>query len=173
MNAGAQAKVQPGPELRAVLPEAQRAGATRLTFWGFEIYDAALWVAPGFRAEAWERSAFALELRYLRSFEGEAIARRSLDEMRRAGPLSPAQAAEWLRIMQSIFPDVKMGDRIVGVYEPDSGARFFHNGAPRGQLRDATFAERFFAIWLGPKTSEPAMRAALLAPVSSAAPVAR
>lgn len=166
MNAKAQAPIAPAPELRAALPTAQRAGATRLTVWGFEIYDISLWTAPGVRAEAWERGALALELRYLRNFEGVDIARRSLDEMRRSGALSPVQAGEWLRLMQGVFPDVKKGDRIVGVYEPDGGARFFHNGAPRGTVRDAQFAQRFFAIWLGPQTSEPAVRAALLAPLA-------
>lgn len=164
MNVGAHASVQPAPELRAALPEAQRAGATRLSFWGFEIYDASLWVLPGFRPEAWERGSFALELHYLRGFKGEHIAARSLDEMRRSGPLSPAQAGAWLRTMQGIFPDVKKGDRIVGIYQPGVGARFFHNGAPRGTVRDAQFAQRFFAIWLGQNSSEPAMREALLAP---------
>ena len=67
-------------------------------------------------------------------------------------------------------PDVKKGDRIVGVYQPGNGARFFFNGASRGEIRDAAFAERFFAIWLGPRTSEPAMRAALLMPLRPASP---
>ena len=166
LKAVAQAAIPPAPEVRAALPQAQRAGATRLVVWGFDVYDASLWVAPDFRADAWERNSFALELRYLRSFDGDDIAGRSLREMRRAGPLTPGQAIEWLRAMQSIFPDVRKGDRLVGIHEPAVGATFFHNGAPRGQLRDPAFAERFFAIWLGPQTSEPALRAALLAPLA-------
>jgi len=155
----------PPPELRTALPTAQRAGTTRLRMWGFDIYDASLWTAAGFRADAWTQGAFALELRYLRAFDGADIARRSLEEMARHGPMSKLQEANWLRAMQPVFPDVSKGDRITGVYEPGKGARFFHNGALRGEVSDADFAERFFAIWLGARTSEPGMRAALLTPL--------
>lgn len=156
---------EPSPALRAAMPEARPAGAIRFTTWGFDIYDASLWVAPGFRADSWSQRPLALELRYLRSFDGEDIAKRSLDEMRRVNPMPDAQAAQWLRAMKSAFPDVKKGDRLLGVYDPETGARFFHNGAPTATVGDPQFAQRFFAIWLAPQTSEPAMRDALLAPV--------
>jgi len=160
------------PELQSALPSAQRAGNTRLRVWGFDVYDASLWVTPGFRPDAWAQGAFALDLRYLRAFEGADIARRSIDEMARVGPIPKAQEVAWLRTMQSVFPDVKKGDRIVGVYQPGSGARFYFNGVSHGEIRDAAFAERFFAIWLGPRTSEPAMRAALLMPLRPTSPAA-
>jgi hypothetical protein len=165
-NAMAQpAAAEPAPAVRAALPEARPAGAFRFTSWGFDIYDASLWVSPGFRAERWAQRPLALELHYLRAFEGDDIARRSLDEMRRAAPVPDAQAALWLRAMKAAFPNVKKGDRLLGVYDPDTGTRFFHNGTPTAAVADAQFAQRFFAIWLAPQTSEPAMRDALLAPV--------
>lgn len=153
------------PALRAALPDAKPAGAIRFTSWGFDIYDASLWVAPGFRVDRWFQQPLALQLQYLRAFDGDDIAQRSLDEMRRAAPVSDAQAAQWLRAMKTAFPDVKKGDRLLGVYDPEAGARFFHNGAPTATVADAQFAQRFFAIWLAPQTSQPAMREALIAPV--------
>lgn len=161
-SAGAQASVQPTAEVSAALPGVQRAGGSRLTVWGFEIYDASLWVTPGFRAADWAGKPLALELAYLRQFDGDDIARRSLDEMRRAGPIAPEQAASWLRTMTQAFPDVKKGDRLIGIYEPGTGVRFLHNGRTTATVRDAQFAQRFFGIWLGPQTSEPALREALL-----------
>ncbi len=161
LNAEAQAANPPAQELRAALPGAQRAGASRFTVWGFDVYDASLWVTPGFTAADWARRPLALELQYLRRFEGEDIARRSLAEMRRTGPIAPEQAALWLRSMTEAFPDVKKGDRLIGIYEPGEGARFLHNGRPTAIVRDAAFAQRFFAIWLGPQSSEPALREAL------------
>lgn len=152
----------PPGELNAALPEARRAGTTRLKMWGFDIYDASLWVTPGFRADRWSQRPLALELRYLRNFDGEDIARRSLDEIKRAGPVSETQAAQWMREMRGAFPNVKKGDRLLGVYEPDTGVRFFHNGTATTPIADPQFAQRFFAIWLGAQTSEPAMREALL-----------
>ena len=170
LNFSANAMAQSGAAeassaLRAALPEARPAGAIRFTSWGFDIYDASLWVAPGFRADNWAQRPLALEMRYLRSFDGDDIAKRSLDEMRRISPMPEAQAAQWLHAMKSAFPNVKKGDRLLGVYDPDAGVRFFHNGAPTATVGDAQFAQRFFAIWLAPQTSEPAMRDALLAPV--------
>ncbi|MET0543606.1 MAG: chalcone isomerase family protein [Variovorax sp.] len=158
----AHAALQPGPELKAALPDVQRAGESRLTVWGFAVYDASLWVTPGFRAAEWSARPLALELMYLRDFDGESIAKRSLEEMRRSGPIGPEQAALWLRTMNQAFPDVKKGDRLIGIYEPGTGVRFLHNGRTTANVRDAQFAQRFFAIWLGPQTSEPVLRDALL-----------
>lgn len=146
-----------------MLPSARLLGSARLSVWGFNVYDARLFVAPGFRAEAYAQTPFALELRYLRAFTGPDIAQRSLDEMRRAGPLTDAQATRWLRDMVAAFPDVKQGDSLIGLYQPGSGVRFSHNGVSLGTVGDAAFAMRFMGIWLAPQTSEPVMRAALLA----------
>jgi len=158
--------VADGSAWRSALPGAQRLATTRLTVWGFQVYDATLWITEGFRPDRWVQRPFALELSYLRDFDGADIAKRSLDEMRRSAPIPAEQAARWLQAMQATFPDVKKGDRLVGVHAPGSGARFFLNGATVGEVRDAAFAERFFAIWLGAQTSEPAMRDALLAPLA-------
>lgn len=148
--------------LGSVLPAAVPAGSGRLTYWGLAVYDASLWVAPGFRQEAPGSHAFALELHYLRAFSAADIARRSIDEMRRAGSFSAQQARRWAEALRHAFPDVKKGDRILGVHHPGVGARFYFNGSPSGEIADPPFARLFFAIWLGPATSEPALRAALL-----------
>jgi len=153
----------PTAEVQAMLPSARLLGSTRLSVWGFSVYDAKLFVTPGFRAEAYAQSPFALELRYLRDFTGKDIAQRSLDEMRRNGPMSEAQATRWLREMVGAFPNVKKGDSLIGMYQPGSGVRFSHNGVSLGTVGDAAFALRFMGIWLAPQTSEPVMRAALLA----------
>jgi hypothetical protein len=64
--------------------------------------------------------------------------------------------------MTSIFPDVRAGDRLTGVHARGELARFFLNGQPRGDMRDADFVRRFIGIWLAPQTSQPQLRAALL-----------
>jgi Chalcone isomerase-like len=137
-------------------------GSTRLTMWGFQIYDATLWTAPGFDPNDYHQSDFALELNYLRSFSGDDIARRSIKEMRRIDSMSDAQASQWLAQMRQIFPDVGKGDRILGRHTPGTGATFSLNGKPIGEVRDTEFSRRFFGIWLHPKTSAPAMRRELL-----------
>lgn len=158
------------PELRPTLPAASLSGQARLKFWGFEVYEATLWVAPGFAEGDYERSRFALELAYLRNFKGADIAERSLAEMRRQGPMTPAQATAWDNQMRALFPDVNAGDRITGVHQPETGAVFWSNGRWLGEVRDPVFSARFFGIWLSAKTSEPQLRRALLARVGPSAP---
>ena len=102
-------------ELRPVVPAATLLGQAKMTFWGFEVYQATLWVAPGFTESSYEQSAFALELAYLRELRGRDIAERSITEMRRQAPMSPTQEAAWEGQMRALFPDVKAGDRITGV----------------------------------------------------------
>jgi hypothetical protein len=160
-------------ELRPGLPAASLSGQARFSYWGFEVYQATLWVAPGFTAPAYEQSPFALELAYLRDFKGADIAKRSIAEMRRQAPItpmSPAQEAAWETRMRALFPDVGNGDRITGVNQPATGAVFWSNGRLLGEVRDPLFAKLFFGIWLSPQTSEPQMRRALLAQDKSPAP---
>ena len=38
------------------LPQAVSAGTARLSFWGFAVYDAQLWVTPGFRRASFDGS---------------------------------------------------------------------------------------------------------------------
>jgi Chalcone isomerase-like len=152
-------------EIQAEVPGLRWLGSARLSVWGFKVYDATLFVAPDFRADDFSRYAFALELRYLRDFRNEDITRRSIEEMRRQGSFSEAQAAQWTVALRKAFPDVRAGERITGVNVPSgaaAGVRFVTNGKVSGEVRDAEFARWFFGIWLSPQTSEPAMRQALL-----------
>lgn len=155
------------PEIRAVLPDARLTGSARLSVWGFQVYQASLWTSPNFRAQDYAQHAFALELEYLRDFTGDAIAKRSIQEMRRVGSLTPEQADQWQTRLKVLIPDVKKGDRIIGINRPGAGAAFFVNGVASGEERNAEFARLFFGIWLSPQTSEPVLRQSLL---SQAAP---
>ncbi|MDB5892032.1 MAG: hypothetical protein JWP47_2863 [Polaromonas sp.] len=151
------------PELKDLLPEQRLVGKTRLTVWGFQLYDARLWAPPGVTAAQLPGRPFALELAYLRHFDNNDIAARSLVEMRRSASISRAQADDWTAAMLRVFPNVKKGDRIMGVNQPGVGALFLVNGKGAGEIRDTEFARLFFGIWLSEKTSEPEMRDALLA----------
>jgi hypothetical protein len=150
------------PALRGALPSAALAGQATLRFWGFEVYQASLWVDRGFSASRYFDHGFALELAYLRDFSGADIARRSLAEMERQAPISADQARRWGEQMSALFPDVKAGERLTGLHRPGAGARFLHNGRVVGEIADPEFARLFFGIWLSPNTSEPRLRLALL-----------
>lgn len=152
----------PEPDLQAALEGKRALGQTRLRVWGFSVYDATLYVRAGFDALRFAEQPFALELAYLRRFDGADIAQRSLDEMARQGPVDEGTAGRWLEDMKRLFPNVQPGDRIAGVHRPGVGARFYLNGRLLGAVDDDAFSRRFFGIWLSPRTSQPAMREALL-----------
>lgn len=154
------------PAVQSQLGAAARlSGQARLTFFGLEVYEASLWITPGFTQERFAQHPFALELRYLRDFEGSAIAQRSLREMQRVETVSPEQGERWLASMTRLFPDVRRGDRLTGIHLPGQGLRLLHNEQPVGEIRDPDFARAFMGIWLSPRTSEPQLRRQLLADV--------
>lgn len=149
-------------EVERAMPAARLVGAATMQFVGFEIYEARLWAAPGFAAEHYPTQAFALELRYAREFDREAIAQRSIAEMRRVGDFDPAQERAWRDQLLRAIPDVKAGDRLTGVRDAIGATRFFANGRPTGTIADPEFGRLFFGIWLAPQTSEPALRRGLI-----------
>jgi hypothetical protein len=152
----------PPAEVTTALPSARLVGQGTLRWFGLAVYEARLWAADGFDALRFDAQPFALELRYLRRLDGAAIADRALDEMRRGGPIPDPDAAAWRAAMRAAFPDVSPGDRLTGLHDPAQGTRFHFNGRVTRAVEDTTFARRFYAVWLGTQTSEPALRAALI-----------
>jgi hypothetical protein len=161
-TAAVSGKSAPPAEVGAALPGARLQGEGSMRFFGMLIYDAALWSLARVTADDALDVPLALELRYARTLRGRSIAERSIEEMKRVGEFSPAETQSWLEAMTRLFPDVRDGDRITGVHRPGQGAVFFVNGRAAGEIRDEKFARLFFGIWLSPRTSEPALRSALL-----------
>lgn len=153
----------PADPVQAALAGQSLRGQSLFRYWGFEVYMASLYTDADFAAERYTQQRFALELQYRRSFKGSDIAQRSIEEMQGIAPLTSRQASDWQGAMDRVFPDVAPVDRLLGVYQPGIGARFFHNGRLCGSIDDPLFAERFFGIWLSPRTSAPKLREALLA----------
>ena len=134
-------------------------GEARLRVFGFHIYDSSLWVSgDAYRPD----QLFALDVCYARNFKGAALAEQSVEEWRRMGIGNEEKYTRWLAEMNRVFPDVKPGDHIVGVSVPEKGARFYSAGRLLGAIDDWEFAKSFFAIWLDPRTREPAVRDKLL-----------
>jgi hypothetical protein len=152
----------PPPHVRKYVEPARLAGQGKLTWFGFHVYDAQLYAAPGFEARNWATQPFVLELTYARKLEGKAIAEASREEMQRMNFGTAADQARWLEAMRKIFPDVDKGRRIAGVNVPGKGARFYVDGAYAGSVDEPAFAQAFFAIWLDERTRAPKLRDSLL-----------
>ena len=141
------------------VPQARQAGSGTFTYFGMKIYEAQLWVGEkGYQSGA----PFVLDLVYARALNGVKIAEASADEMAKLNAGTAAQRKEWLARMKELFPDVKEGSRISGVFLPAGGARFYLDGKPLAAVPDPEFARAFFAIWLDPATSAKKLRTALL-----------
>lgn len=151
------------------LPEAVRKGEAGWRQWGsgemswlgFSLYRATLWVVGEPAPNLPPDSPAALQLDYRRDIPRDRLVQTSVDEMRRMGA-SEAQLQRWEPELRRVFPDVKEGDSIIGVHYPGRGAAFFYRGRPSGEVLDAEFARLFFAIWLDPRSRSPSLRAALL-----------
>lgn len=150
-------------ELTDLLPQHRLIGTGRLDYWGFHVYDARLWAAPGFKIDKLYTQPFALELAYRRDFDAVDVVNRSIHEMRRFVAISDEQSKTWTAEMLRVFPNIKKGDRLTGINKPGVGAAFLLNGKPTGEIQDIEFAKLFFGIWLSTRTSEPKLRRALLA----------
>ena len=153
------ARAEPA-ELAATIRAEQPYGEGSYKIVFITAYDAALWTDT----QHWSmQSPFALTLTYHMAFSSDDIVGRSLDEMKQDDPaIGDATLARYRTLMLPLFPAVKSGDEITGLYQPDGTTRFFLNGRPTGQIRDQNFAAAFFGIWLSPRTSAPDLRASLL-----------
>ena len=134
------------------IPSAEKVGEGRLTFWMWDIYDAALYAQNG----RWSpHQPFALSLTYFRNIAGADIADRSIEEMRGQGFSDEALLNQWHEEMEAIFPDVKDGTTLTAIFIPGQLTEFFNGKQSIGMIDGAEFVERFSAIWLSAKTSEP------------------
>lgn len=146
-------------QIESHLTQPRLAGQGPFTWFGLKIYDAELWVGEkGYQPN----QPFVLELRYARRLDGAKIAEASAQQMEKIGAGTAVQRAAWLARMKEIFPDVKEGSRISGVFLPAGGARFYLDGRALASVPDPEFARAFFAIWLDPQTSAKGLRGALL-----------
>ena len=147
------------PALPQALPGVnwQRWGQAVLRRFGFKVYEATLWAGSSDPLQL----PYALELHYALDIPGERLASVSINEMRRLDRGSAQQHALWGARLKSLFPDVRAGERIIGMHLPE-GARFYHQNRLLGVVEDQEFAKAFFAIWLDPASDAPEVRAALL-----------
>lgn len=140
------------------IADMKRWGEGEFRRYGFLIYEATLWAAGNDPTQP----PLAMQLTYKRTISADAIVEASVDEIRKLAVANETQLTQWRAQMKNLFPDVRAGDRILGVYD-ERGAHFFYNDKFIGSIEDAEFARAFFGIWLNAGTSAPDLRDALLA----------
>jgi len=156
VSAGVQAETT---TISSYVPSAEQVGKARLRYLLLDIYDATL-LAPNGDYE--KTQPFALSLDYLRKLNGDAIAKRTIKEIRGQGFSDEATLDRWFAEIVDIFPDVQKGSNITGVLDDDRVTHFFFDGKKVGSIKDPDFGPRFFDIWLGEKSSQAKMRDRLI-----------
>ena len=106
-----------------------------------------------------------LEIHYFWDLEGKEIT-KAADKLL-ADNVSRAQLAKLqteIKQMNSLFENVKAGDRYTMTYIPGLGTELSLNGKHKGVVPGTDFAAAYFTIWLGKKPMDVAMRDTLLEP---------
>ena len=145
--------------LGAEAPELQLHGSAVMRRFGFKIYTARLWTGrEGYRPDA----TYALDLEYAMAIDGADLVKTSVSEMRGLGYDDELMLARWSQAMAAAFPDVRKGDRLIGLARPGVEARFYSARGYLATITDPAFVDAFFGIWLNAATSAPKARAELL-----------
>ena len=139
------------------LPQAQRVGEGVFRRLGWSIYTARLWAPDGVYAPG---KPFALSLTYEFDIAQSRIVQASIEEMERLGA-PVADRPQWREALETVIRDVGKSQSLAAVYTPGQGALFYHDDVQTGRV-DEELARYFFGIWLDPRTSDPALRTALL-----------
>jgi hypothetical protein len=104
-----------------------------------------------------------LEVAYLRSIAGNdfgpATNKKISDNV---DPQTFEMLQPRLEYHNSLYQDVKPGDRYALTYIPGKGTELTLNGEPKGTVEGADFAAALFSIWLGPKPISESLKKELL-----------
>ncbi|MEZ5824070.1 MAG: hypothetical protein R3C97_04825 [Geminicoccaceae bacterium] len=144
---------------RELLPGAGLVGHGRFTYLFWDVYDATLF-APGGLYDP--NAPHLLALTYLRDLDGDEIVERSFEEMRRQGPIQPADEKIWRDRLDAAIDDVSEGVTLACLREKDGTSRFFRDAIETVEVSDPELTRRFLGIWLADTTSAPDLRRELV-----------
>ncbi len=128
-------------------------GTGLLRYWGFKAYTGAFYLEEGASIDdVLSDTAKRIELEYFRSIKGQDF-----------GPATDKSIAKnvdsktfkrlrpQIDYHNSLYENVKPGDRYSLTYIPGRGTELALNGEPKGIIEGADFAAAVFSIWLGPE----------------------
>jgi hypothetical protein len=127
-------------------------------------YVAALYLGDGVRpADVLSDVPKRLELNYFYAIKGEDFGKAG-DQIlaQNVDAATVEKLKPQLARINSLYTDVKPGDRYSLTYVPGAGTELALNGQRRGVIEGADFAAAYFSIWLGPQPIDAALRSQLL-----------
>jgi hypothetical protein len=105
---------------------------------------------------------FALEFNYKKSVSKKTIVDASIDELSKAPSVNSLEIEAWRQILEKGISDMQAGEKASVVFSKSGNVEFWSENREPISFQDLKFAKSFAAIWLGPKTSHPKLRLALL-----------
>ena len=105
---------------------------------------------------------FALEFDYKKSVSKKAIVEASMDELSKAPNVDSVALKAWEQILEKGISDMQVGGKASVVFSKSGDVEFWSENRKPVSFQDLKFAKNFAAIWLGPQTSHPKLRLALL-----------
>jgi hypothetical protein len=128
-----------------------------------QLYTARLWAPSRVTSmeQLWQ-TPFALSLTYDINILPEKLASVSLDKMQEQEAIPKETAAQWQQQLAKLFPEITKGTTLIGLYNPKGSMQLYRDGQLLGEITEAQFAQRFFEIWLHPRTTYPKNRLELL-----------
>lgn len=146
-------------EVAALVQADEPHGTGTLRYWGFDVYDAALWMD----AEHWSlNTPFALSLKYVMSLSQERMVEESIKQLQTQKPWPDATLKRFKTLLTQALPAVSKHDRLTAIYKPKGPLKLYLNGKYLSQISDKELLPAFVNIWLGEGNDLPELRADLL-----------
>lgn len=145
----------------------RKVGDATLSWGPFTLYTSRLSTPDGrYHGPAQDR---ALIITYQRDIDHEDLVEATRDQWQALGVLQQEpQSAEWLRMLNGLWPDVKPGTQLAFVVQ-DKRGQFWYRATPAqktftplGPVQSDAFSRNFLAIWLDPRTQYPELRQQLI-----------
>jgi hypothetical protein len=128
-------------------------GTGLLRYWGFKAYTGALYLEEGVAVvDVLSDTAKRIELEYFRAIKGKDFGPATIKSVAKNVYETTLQRLRpQIDYHNSLYEDVKPGDRYSLTYIPDRGTELALNDEPKGIIEGAEFAAAIFSIWLGPE----------------------
>ena len=145
----------------------RKVGDATLTWGPFSVYTSQLRTPDGNYTGAGQNQA--LIITYKRDISRDDLVDATRDQWQALGIMAREPQSEfWLRMLQSLWPDVVPGTQLAFVFNDRQGQFWYRASAtqktftPLGPRQSEAFSTHFLAIWLDPKTQYPALRQQLI-----------
>ena len=138
-------------------------GSGELRKFFIKVYDAKLATPSG---RYIDNRSLCLSINYAVAISDDQFLSATSRQFSHLG-VSDVQKTAWLEVLKPLMPSVVKGDQIVLYVDQDGEGSLYHNRVKTGTLASTQLTNNFANIWLGPNSTEPRLRQALVSRIES------